>query len=144
MKKLFALLIAGLLIHVLSYSQPCFQPGALVSVRTTSSEKFDYIIFKFLKPHIDKGLLTGGSADQLMTGAQLKSSFHKIAFNYVTHLCDNKLSLVTTSKRLLQFKMQQKTDNMVVYGFELANGYKITSHNLKQHRDMYIVKIRIE
>lgn len=144
MKKILSLTTVGLLLHIIAFCQPCFQPGALVSVRTTTSEKFDYIVFKFLKPHADKGILSGGSAENLSFSSQKNSTFHKITFNYVTHLCDNKLSLVALSKRLLQFKIVQKTENMVAYSFEIAAGKSITNHSIKQYRDMYIIKIRIE
>ena len=144
MKKNITILFACFLIHLASFCQPCFQPGSLVSVRTTSSEKFDYIIFKFLKPHSDKGILTGGNPEFFTGSNTKKSTYHKIAFNLVTHLCDNKMSLVALSKRLLNFKVQQKTQNMVAYGFELSEKSKITAHFLMQQRDMYFVKIRIE
>ena len=144
MKKIFIPLTIILLYSFSSLAQPCIQPGSLVTVKNFSTEKSEYIIFKFLKPHSDKGILSSGNSELFPFNKGKKHSYHRIAFNYVTHLCNNNINVVATGKRLVNFKVQQKTDNMVAYVFELAAGAKITGHYVKQHRDLYYVKIRIE
>ena len=56
----------------------------------------------------------------------------------------NKLNIKATGRRLVDFKIQHKTDNTVSYVFELAEGVKITGHFVKQYQDLYYVKIRLE
>jgi hypothetical protein len=144
MKKI-TLTLTVILFHCLcGLAQPCIQPGSLVTVKNISTEKYEYIIFKFLKPHSDKGILSSGTAELFPFNKGKKNSYHRIIFNNVTHLCYNKLNINTNGKKLLDFKVQQKTDNMVSYIFELAEGAKITRHYVKQHQDLYYVKIRIE
>ncbi len=144
MKKIFISLTIILLHSYSSLAQPCIQPGSLVTVKNVSTEKYEYIIFKFLKPHSDKGILSNGTSELFPFNKGKKYSYHRIAFNNVTHLCYNKINVVPTGKKLVDFKVQQKTDNMVSYVFELAPGAKITGHYVKQHQDLYYVKIRIE
>jgi hypothetical protein len=144
MKKIFIPLTIILLHSFNSLAQPCIQPGSLVAVRNVSTEKYEYIIFKFLKPHADKGILSSGTSELFPFNKGEKNSYHRIVFNNVTHLCYNKINVVTTGRKLVNFKVQQKTDNMVSYVFELAAGAKITGHYVKQHQDLYYVKIRIE
>ena len=127
-----------------SVAQPCIQPGSLVTIRNITKEKYEYIIFKFLKPHNDKGILSSGTSELFPFNKGGKYSYHRIVFNNVTHLCYNKINVVPTGRRLVDFKVQQKTDNMVSYVFELVEGAKITGHYVKQHQNLYYVKIRIE
>ena len=125
-------------------AQPCIQPGSLVSVRNISTGKYENIVFKFLKPHSDKGVLSKRTAELFPFNKGKKHSYHKIVFNYVTHLCYNKLNIVPKGGKLVDFKVQQKTDNMIAYVFELKEGAKITGHYVKQQQDFNYVKIRIE
>ncbi len=144
MKKTSILLTFFLLHCFFSMAQPCIQPGSLVSVRNISTEKYEYIVFKFLKPHSDKGILSAGTDELFPFNKGKKNSYHKIVFNNVPHLCYNKLNINIKKGKLLDLKVQQKTDNMVSYVFELAPGAKITGHYVKQQQDLYYVKIRIE
>ena len=126
------------------FSQPCIQPGSLVSVRNISTEKYEYLVFKFLKPLSDKGVLSAGTDELFPFNKGKKYSYHKIVFNNVPHLCYNKLNINFKNRKLLDLKIQQKTDNMVSYVFVLAEGAKIKGHYVKQQQDLYYVKIRIE
>ncbi len=144
MRTASALLIM-IFCHCLSgNAQQCIQPGSLVSVRNISTEKYEYIVFKFLKPFSDKGMLSSGTAELFPFNKGKKYSYHKIAFTNVPNLCYNKLNIKATGRRLVDFKIQQKTDNTVSYVFELAEGVKITGHFVKQYQDLYYVKIRLE
>ncbi len=144
MKLKLIILAAVFIISLAGTSQTCIHPGALVSVNNLMNEKYDYIIFKFLKPHHDKGLLSGAKSDLFPSATRNKNTYHKIIFNNVTFLCYNKLNVNTPAKRLLNFKVEQKTEDMVSYVFELAEGAKIRNHYVLRHHDFYIVKIRIE
>ena len=136
MKKIISFIVI-LYTSTVCFSQSCIQPGSLVSVRNISTEKYEYLVFKFLKPLSDKGVLSAGT-DELFPFNKGKK------FNNVPHLCYNKLNINLKNKKLLDLKIQQKTDNMVSYVFVLAEGAKIRGHYVKQQQDLYYVKIRIE
>jgi len=144
MKKILFFLSVTLFHSLYCFAQPCIQPGSLVSVRNISTAKYDYIIFKFLKPHNNKGVLSGGTAELFPFNSGKKHSYHRIVFNNVTHLCYNKLNVVPKGTRLVDFKVQQKTDNIISYVFELSEGAKIAGHYVRQLQNFYYVKIRIE
>ncbi len=144
MKKRFLILFLFLFQYLPGIAQPCLQLGSLVSVRNISAGKYEYIVFKFLKPHTDKGVLSSGTAELFPFNKGKKHSYHKIAFNNVTHLCYNKLNVVPKGKKIVDFKVLQKTDNTISYVFELIDGAKITKHYITQQQNYYFVKIRIE
>ena len=144
MKIKLVLLGAFLFVGLMAIGQTCVQPGALVSVNNLSTEKYDYLVFKFIKPHPDKGILSGGNTDLFPAAVRNKNTYHKIVFNNVAFFCYNKINVSTPSKRLLDFRVEQKTDNMVSYVFELAEGAKIRGHYVYRHHGFHIVKIRIE
>lgn len=125
-------------------SQTCVIPGSLVSVNNMTTAKYDYLVFKFLKPHPDKGILSAGKADLFPSAVRNKNTYHKIVFNNVAYFCYNKVNVSTPAKRLLNFKVEQQTDNMVSYVFELAEGAKIRGHYVYKHHGFHIVKVRIE
>jgi hypothetical protein len=144
MKKILISLTLIMLHFLYASAQPCIQPGSLVTVRNITDSSYDYLVFKFLKPYKDKGILSKGTSELFPFNGGKKYSYHKIVFNNVSNFCYNKLNINSNGKRLIDLKVQQKTDNMVSYVFELAEGAKITGHYVKQHKDMYFVKIRIE
>lgn len=144
MKKILIPLIVIIFHGFCGSAQPCIQPGSLVTVTNITNDQYDYLVFKFLKPHKDKGILSTGTSELFPFNGGKKYSYHKIVFNNVSNFCYNKLNIKSNGKRLIDLKVQQKTDNMVSYVFELAEGAKITGHYVKQHKDMYFVKIRIE
>lgn len=144
MKVNILILAFFLLLSITGNSQTCVQPGALVSVKNLSTEKYDYLVFKFLKPRNDKGILSGAKADLFPAALRNKNTYHKIVFNNVAFFCYNKVNVVTPTKRVIDFKVEQKIDNMVSYVFALAEGAKIGSHYVYKQHGFYIVKIRIE
>lgn len=144
MKVNLLILSLFLLLGISSNGQTCVQPGGLMSVKNLSGEKYDYLVFKFLKPRNDKGNLSGAKADLFPASLRSKSSFHKIVFNNVAFFCYNKVQVIAPTKRILDFKVEQKADNMVSYVFALAEGAKISSHYVYKQHSFYIVKIRIE
>ncbi len=144
MKKILLYLTVILFHGMCCLGQLCIQPGSLVSVRNISTEKYEYIVFKFLKPYSDKGILSGGSAELFPFNRGKNHSYHKIVFNNVINLCYNKLNIIPKGKKLVDFKVQQKTDNMISYIFELNEGAKIAGHYVRQQQNFYYIKIRIE
>jgi hypothetical protein len=144
MHKLITVLFLSMLINLVAVGQSCLQPGALVSIINRHFGKYEYIIFKFIKPHPGKGTLTTATSDLFVPTKNKKNTYHRISFSNITHFCYDKLNLQLPDKKLLQFKIQQQEMNIVSYVFELAEGAKITAHYASQQQDFYFVKIRIE
>jgi hypothetical protein len=144
MKVKLILLCTLLALSFKGICQTCIQPGALMSVRNLTTEKYDYLVFKFLKPHPDKGIVSGAKADLFPDQLKKRNTYHRIAFQNVAYFCYNKLDVAMPTKRILDFKVEQNTDNMVSYVFALAEGVKIKSHYVYSSHGFHIVKVRIE
>ncbi len=143
-KKRYFLLFLLFTFFLSSYAQPCMQPGALVSVRNFEASNHEYIVFKFIKPYAEKGVLSKTTSDFFLDTKKEGTTYKKLVFNNVTHYCVNKLKFNNTSKKLLNFKTVQKDQLMITYVFQLAAGAKVTSHYVSQHHNHYFVKIRID
>lgn len=144
MKLQILILYVFVCLSLKGISQTCVVPGSLVSVNNMFTEKYDYLVFKFLKPHTDKGFFSKTSAVFFPKANSNKNTNHKITFNNVANFCYNKVNVSAPTKRLLNFKVDQQNDHMVSYVFELAEGKKIMGHYVYKHHGFYIVKVRIE
>jgi hypothetical protein len=144
MHKLTITILFLLLLQLPALSQPCLQPGSLISIVNRHTGKYEYIIFKFIKPHPGIGSLTAAPPDLFVPTSGKKNTYHRIAFSNITHFCYDKLDLKLPGKKLLQFKVQQMERHIVSYVFELAEGAKISAHYATLQQDFYFVKIRIE
>jgi hypothetical protein len=144
MHKSLPAIILLLLLQLPALSQPCLQPGSLVSIVNRHAGKYEYIIFKFIKPHPGKGTLTTAPSDLFVPTSGKKNTYHRIAFNNITHFCYDKMDVKVPGKKLLRFKIQQQERHIVSYVFELAEGAKIAAHYASLQQDFYFVKIRIE
>jgi hypothetical protein len=145
MHKLIGSVVFLLLFHCYSFCQSCFQPGALVSIINRHIGNYDYIIFKFIKPHLGKGVLTPGEPSLLFTTkAGKKYSYYKITFNDVAHFCEDKMNVQVPGKKLMGFKIQQQQKHIITYAMQLAEGAKISAHYASLQQNFYYVKIRIE
>ncbi len=142
--KRYFLLFLLCAIFLSSYAQPCMQPGALVSVRNFEASNHEYIVFKFIKPYAEKGILSKTTSDFFLDTKKEGTSYHRLVFNNVTHYCVNKLKFNNGSKKLINFKPVQKDQLMITYVFQLAAGAKVSAHYVSQHHNHYFVKIRID
>jgi hypothetical protein len=144
MKKIIGSMLLLLVIQSFTLGQPCLQPGSLVSIVNRPVGNYEYIIFKFIKPHPGKGTLTTATSNLFMPTKTQKNTYYRIAFSNITHFCYDKLDVKVPNKKLLQFKIQQQERHIVSYVFELAEGAKISAHYASLQQDFYFVKIRIE
>jgi hypothetical protein len=132
------------LINSFSYSQSCLQPGSLVSIINQHIGNYDYIVFKFMKPHVGNGILTAGEPNLFASERGKKYSYYKITFNNVTDFCQDKMNVKVPSSKLIGFKIQQQEMHILTYVLQLAEGAKITAHYASLQQNFYFVKIRIE
>jgi hypothetical protein len=144
MYKIISSVLLLFLLPSFSYSQSCLQPGSLVSIINQHTGNYEYIVFKFMKPHLGKGVLTAGESNLFAPEAGKKYSYHKITFNNVVDFCQDKMNVKVPGKKLIDFKIQQQERHILTYVLQLAEGAKIAAHYASLQQNFYFVKIRIE
>jgi hypothetical protein len=129
---------------VIVKSQPCLQPGSLVSVFNLTKGKYEYLVFKFVNPYNSKGQIAQGNSNLFGPLSKKGNTYHKITFTNISNFCTDKWILNLPQKKILDLKTPEMANGTVVYQFELAEGAKIVSHISYRHQIYYFVKIRIE
>lgn len=130
--------------------QSCNQPGALVSVKNSYRSKIEYLVFTFVKPHNERGILTKTNRGPFlqMPGNSLidvkGDKFYRISFPNSYTICDTKMYAVVPQEKIKDVKSVQQNDGVIAYIIGLNADAKVTSHQSYLYHGFHIVKLRIE
>ena len=150
MKRLLLILVSGLVFQTAVYAQSCNQPGALLSVRNTVQEPFEYIVFTFVDPYEGKGNLYPGDKgpfiqSHLNNTIRVKGDhFFKITFPNVRVTCDTKQYTQLPQSKVMDVKQLQQSDGIIIYVIGLRAGAQIRSHNAVNYHGFHIVKLQVQ
>lgn len=150
MKRLLLILVSGLVFQTAVYAQSCNQPGALLSVRNTVQEPFEYIVFTFVDPYEGKGNLFPGDKGpfmQLPLNNPIRvrgDQFYKITFPNVRVMCDTKQYAQVPQQKVMDIKQLQQLDGTIIYVIGLRAGAQIRSHIAVNYHGFHIVKLQVQ
>ena len=131
-------------------AQTCNQPGALLSVRNTVQEPFEYIVFTFVDPYEGKGNLFPGDKGpftQLPLNNNIRvrgDQYYKITFPNVRVMCDTKQYVQVPQTKVMDIKQLQQSDGIITYIIGLKAGAQIRSHIAVNYHGFHIVKLQVQ
>lgn len=131
-------------------AQTCNQPGALLSVRNTVQEPFEYIVFTFVDPYEGKGSLFPGDRGpftQLPLNNIIRvrgDQYYKITFPNVRVMCDTKQYTQVPQTKVMDIKQLQQSDGIITYIIGLRAGAQIRSHIAVNYHGFHIVKLQVQ
>ncbi len=132
------------------FAQTCNQPGALLSVRNTVQEPFEYIVFTFFAPYEGKGSLyrsDSGPFTQQPLSNPIRvrgDQFYQIKFENVRVICDTRQYTQLPRKKVQDIKPLQRSDGTLIYVIGLQDSARIAAHSSLNYQGFHIVKIRVQ
>lgn len=131
-------------------AQTCNQPGALVSVKNSYRSHIEYLVFTFVKPHNERGVVAKAGRGPFiqMPGnnpIQVKGDkIMRISFPNSYTICDTKNYSVVPQNKIKDVKSVQQSDGVIAYLVGLDAHAEITHHQSYMVNGFHIVKFRIE